>query len=77
MTHTRKNRITAFSLFFTALIALLFSMPLAAQQTGEIAGKVTNAADGTPISGVTIEATGTRLPGVRTTTTLTSSGTAT
>ena len=72
MTHTRKNRITAFSLFFTALIALLFSMPLAAQQTGEIAGKVTNAADGTPISGVTIEATGTRLPGVRTTTTLTS-----
>ena len=71
MTHTRNNRITAFSLFFAALVALLFSMPLAAQQTGEIAGKVTNAADGSPISGVSIQATGPRLPGERSTTTLT------
>ena len=71
MTYTRKNRITAFSLFFAALVALLFSMPLAAQQTGEIAGKVTNAADGSPISGVSIQATGPRLPGERSTTTLT------
>ncbi|MEJ2401339.1 MAG: TonB-dependent receptor [Xanthomonadales bacterium] len=69
MTHTRKNRITAFSLIVTALFALLFSLPLAAQQTGEIAGKVTNADDGAPIAGVSIEATGERLPGVRTTTT--------
>jgi len=71
MTYTRNNRITAFSLFFAALVALLFSMPLAAQQTGEIAGKVTNAADGTPITGVSIQATGPRLPGARSTTTLT------
>ena len=70
MTHRDKNRITAISLFFTALLVLMFSMPLMAQQTGSIGGKVTNAADGSPIAGVTVEATGSRLPGSRSTTTI-------
>ena len=70
MTYRNKNRITAISLFITALLALMFSMPLMAQQTGSIGGKVTNAADGSPIAGVTVEATGSRLPGSRSTTTI-------
>ena len=39
------------------------------QQTGEIAGKVTDVADGSAISEVGIRATGANLPGARTTTT--------
>ncbi len=49
--------------------AAMFSTPLFAQQTGEIAGKVTNAADGSALVGVTIEATSPVLPGSRTSTT--------
>ena len=56
-------------LILVALAAALFSAPLLAQQTGDIAGKVTNAADGTAIEGVSIEATSPVLPGERATTT--------
>lgn len=46
--------------------AAIFSTPLLAQQTGEITGRVTNAADGSALSGVSIQATSPNLPGVRT-----------
>lgn len=52
-----------------ALFALALSTPALAQQTGEIAGTVTNAADGSAIAEVGIQATGTNLPGVRNATT--------
>ena len=71
--HTMRNRSrnwnTASGLILIGLFALFFSMPLMAQQTGEIAGTVTNASDGSAIADVAIEAKGTNLPGVRTTTT--------
>jgi hypothetical protein len=56
-------------LILLAFAAAVFSTPLLAQQTGDIAGKVTNAADGTAIEGVSIRATSPVLPGARTSTT--------
>jgi len=56
-------------LILVAAAATLFTTPLLAQQTGDIAGQVTNASDGAAISGVSIEATSPVLPGVRTSTT--------
>lgn len=56
-------------LILVALAAALFSTPLLAQQTGDIAGQVTDAADGSAIEGVSIEATSPVLPGARTSTT--------
>ena len=56
-------------LVLIAIMAALFSSPVLAQQTGDITGQVTNAADGSAISGVAIEATSPVLPGVRTSTT--------
>jgi len=44
-------------LILVAIAAAFFSTPLLAQQTGDITGQVTNAADGTAIEGVSIEAT--------------------
>ena len=64
-----RNWNTASELILLTLFALFFSMPLMAQQTGEIAGKVTNVSDGSAIAEVAIQATGTSLPGVRTTST--------
>ena len=52
-----------------AVAATFFSMPAFAQQTGDIAGRVTNAADGSPVAGVTIRATSPVLPGARSATT--------
>ena len=46
-----------------------FFSTLLAQQSGDIAGRVTDAADGSAIADVSIEATSPNLPGVRTTTT--------
>ena len=60
---------TASGLFLISLFALMFSLPVLAQQTGEIAGKVTDVADGSAIAEVAVQATGTNLPGQRTTTT--------
>ena len=56
-------------LVLVAIAAAFFSTPLLAQQTGDIAGQVTDAADGSPIAEVAIEATSPVLPGVRTSTT--------
>ena len=67
-THSR-NWKSASGLILVGLFALFFSMPLLAQQTGEIFGKVTDAADGSAIAEVGIQATGTTLPGRRSTTT--------
>lgn len=47
--------------------AAIFTMPAVAQQAGGVNGTVTQA-DGSALSGVTIEARGPNLPGVRTTT---------
>ena len=69
MRNRSRNWNSACSLILLALFALFFSMPLAAQQTGEIAGTVTNAADGSSMADVAIQASGNRLPGVRNTTT--------
>lgn len=56
-------------LVLVAIAAAFFSSSLLAQQTGDITGQVTNAADGSALSGVEIEATSPVLPGVRTSTT--------
>ena len=51
-----------------ALIVLLFAMPMFAQQTGAIHGRVT-ATDGSALPGVTVEARSNALPQPRVTTT--------
>ena len=56
-------------LLLVAVMAAFFSTPLLAQQSGGIAGRVTDASDGSAIAGVSIEATSPVLPGVRTSTT--------
>jgi Carboxypeptidase regulatory-like domain len=56
------------SRIFLALIALLIAVPLLAQQTGTIVGRVT-ATDGSALPGVTVEARSTVLPSARVTTT--------
>ncbi|MGA9575505.1 MAG: TonB-dependent receptor, partial [Lysobacterales bacterium] len=56
-------------LMLVGIIAAFFTTPLLAQQTGEIAGKVTDASDGSPVADVSIEATSPNLPGMRTDTT--------
>lgn len=56
-------------LLLLGITLLLFSMPLLAQQTGDVGGRVTNAADGAGIEGASIIATSPVLPGERTTTT--------
>jgi hypothetical protein len=55
------------SRIFLALIALLITVPLLAQQTGAISGKVT-ATDGSALPGVTVEARSNVLPQPRVTT---------
>jgi hypothetical protein len=56
-------------LLVIGIMAAFFTTPLLAQQTGEIAGRVSNAADGSAIADVGIVATGSRLPGSRVVTT--------
>ncbi|MDH3902114.1 MAG: TonB-dependent receptor, partial [Xanthomonadales bacterium] len=51
------------------VLATLISMPLMAQQSGDIAGRITDAADGTAIADVSISATSPTLPGTRSATT--------
>ncbi len=51
------------------VLAAMISTPLLAQQTGEIAGKVTNIADGSPLPNVPVRATSNILPGARSATT--------
>lgn len=53
-------------LLLVVFAAAMMSTPLMAQQTGEIAGRVTDASDGSPVAGVSIEARSPTLPGVRT-----------
>lgn len=60
---------TAWMLVLVAIAAAIFSTPLLAQQTGDITGRVTDASDGSAISGIAIEATSPVLPGMRTSTT--------
>lgn len=67
-THTG-NWKSVSGLFLVTLFALFFSMPLVAQQAGDIAGTVSDASDGSPIADVAIRATGSTLPGARSTTT--------
>jgi len=55
-------------LVLVTIMATFFSTQLLAQQSGDIAGRVTDAADGSAIADVSIEATSPNLPGVRTTT---------
>ncbi|MBT8071942.1 MAG: hypothetical protein KJO80_16030, partial [Gammaproteobacteria bacterium] len=52
-----KQRGLTWVLALVAIAAAMFSTPLLAQQTGEIVGRVSNAADNSALSGVTIEAT--------------------
>ena len=52
-----------------AITATMFSASLLAQQTGDINGRVTDAADDSAIADVTIEATSPNLPGSRSSTT--------
>lgn len=60
---------SAWMLILVAFSAAFFSTSLLAQQSGEVAGQVTNAADGSAIAGVSISATSANLPGARTSTT--------
>ncbi len=60
---------TVWVLLLVSIMAAFFTTPLLAQQTGEIAGRVTDAADGSPVADVSIVATGPRLPGSRDVTT--------
>ena len=69
MKNHERNWITSSSLILLALFALCFSLPAMAQQTGEIAGKVTDVADGSAIAEVAVQASGTSLPGTRSATT--------
>ncbi|MBT8074432.1 MAG: carboxypeptidase regulatory-like domain-containing protein, partial [Xanthomonadales bacterium] len=64
-----KQRGLTWVLALVAIAAAMFSTPLLAQQTGEIVGRVSNAADNSALSGVTIEATSPVLPGMRSSTT--------
>ena len=66
--HINHRRLT-WILALVAVAAAIFSTPLLAQQTGEIVGRVSNAADNSALSGVTIEATSPVLPGARSSTT--------
>jgi len=60
---------SAWMLILVAFSAAFFSTAVFAQQTGEIAGQVTDASDGSAIAGVSIQADGPNLPGSRSTTT--------
>ncbi len=51
------------------VLAAMISTPLLAQQTGELAGKVTNVADGSALPNVQVRATSNILPGARNSTT--------
>ena len=57
---------TAWMRLLAAIAVAFFSTPLLAQQTGDIAGTVTDSADNSAIAGVSIEAASPVLPGVRT-----------
>ena len=56
-------------LILVAIMAAFFATPALAQQTGDIAGQVTDASDGSPLSDVGIRATSPTLPGSRSSTT--------
>jgi hypothetical protein len=60
---------TLWLLTLVAVLTALFSTSLMAQQSGDIAGRVTDAADGSAIADVSIEATSPNLPGKRSVTT--------
>lgn len=60
---------TAWMYILVAITAAMFSTSVLAQQTGDINGRVTDAADGSAIADVTIEATSPNLPGSRSSTT--------
>jgi hypothetical protein len=60
-----KERKSVWVLMLVGIMAAFFTTPLLAQQTGDIAGRVTDASDGSPIADVSIEATSPNLPGVR------------
>ncbi len=60
-----KESKTLWVLMLVGIMAAFFATPLLAQQTGNIAGKVTDASDGSPIADVSIEATSPNLPGMR------------
>jgi hypothetical protein len=60
---------TAWMLILIGIMAAMFTTPLLAQQSGGINGRITDAADGSAIADVTIEATSPNLPGSRSSTT--------
>jgi len=68
-TTLRKPFSTAWALILIGILAALFATPLMAQQTGEVAGRVTNVADGAALEGVSVVATSNVLPGTRSSTT--------
>lgn len=53
-------------LMLLAISAVMFSTSALAQQSGSITGRITDASDGSPISGISVEARSSKLPGVRT-----------
>ncbi len=63
------NRRGIYCFLLATIAALLISLPVYAQQTGEIFGQVTAAGDGSPVAGVDVTATSNVLPGVRSATT--------
>jgi hypothetical protein len=60
---------TLWLLTLVAVLTALFSTSVLAQQSGDIAGRVTDAADDSAIADVSIEATSPNLPGTRSVTT--------
>jgi hypothetical protein len=64
-----RDRKAIWVLMLVGILAAFFTTPLLAQQTGSIAGKVTDASDGSPIADVSISATSPTLPGERVDTT--------
>src|SRR5690554_7884527 len=52
-------------LLLMAISAMVFSTSALAQQSGSIAGKITDSSDGSAIQGVLVEARSAKLPGVR------------
>ena len=52
--HPREFK-AVFLLALLAIAATFFSLPAFAQQTGEVSGRVTNAADGSAVAGVTVQ----------------------
>lgn len=63
---SRRPLSAVWALMLIAISTVMFSTSVLAQQSGSITGRVTDASDGSAISGVRVEARSSKLPGVRT-----------